>query len=321
MRKIGVLTSGGDAPGMNACVRAVVRTVLAEGLEAASIQHGYRGMIEGSVVPLDRRSVANIIQRGGTILGTSRSTEFRTPEGRARAREKLEEHGIDGLVLIGGEGTFKGGSALMEEGGPPCVGVPGTIDNDVGGTDQSLGFDTAVNTALEAVDRIRDTAASHELLHFIEVMGRHCGALALAAAVAGGAEAVLVPELPTDVEKLCRRIAEDMAQGKRAVIVVVAEGDETGGAQRAGQEVGRRLGLENRVTVLGHIQRGGIPTAADRILGSRLGAAAVDALLRGSGGVVAGQVRGEVVLTTFEETWMGDRPLDPMLLELIQRLA
>lgn len=321
MRRIGVLTSGGDAPGMNACVRAVVRTVLADRLEVAGIHRGYQGLIEGQVEPLDRRSVANIIQRGGTVLGTSRSEEFRTLEGRARAREVLKEHGIGALVLIGGEGTFKGGNVLMEEGGPPCVGVPGTIDNDVGGTDTSLGFDTAVNTALEAVDRIRDTAASHELLHFIEVMGRHCGALALAAAVAGGAEAVLVPESPTDIDRLCRRIEGDMAQGKRAVIVIVAEGDETGGAQDAGAEVGRRLGLEYRVTVLGHIQRGGIPTASDRILGSRLGAAAVDTLLRGSDGVMVGEVKGELVDTPFPETWMGERPLDPMLLELIQRLA
>jgi 6-phosphofructokinase 1 len=321
MRRIGVLTSGGDAPGMNACIRAVVRTVLAEGLEVAGIHRGYQGLIEGVAEPLDRRSVANIIQRGGTILGTSRSAEFRTPEGRARAREVLEREAIDGVVLIGGEGTFQGGQALMDEGGPPCIGVPGTIDNDVGGTDTSLGFDTAVNTALEGVDRIRDTAASHELLHFIEVMGRHCGALALAAAVAGGAEAVLVPETPSDIEGLCRRIADDMSRGKRAVIVIVAEGEETGGAQAAADAVGERLGLDHRVTVLGHLQRGGSPTAADRILGSRLGAAAVDSLLGGAKGVMVGEVRGEVVLTPFPEPWTGERPLDPMLLELIQRLA
>lgn len=321
LRRIGVFTSGGDAPGMNASVRAVVRTVLAEGLEVAGIHRGYEGMIEGSVAALDRRSVANIIQRGGTILGTSRSAEFRTVEGRARARKVLEDQAIDALVAIGGEGTFKGAQALMDEGGPPCVGVPGTIDNDLGGTDRTLGFDTAVNTALEAVDRIRDTAHSHELLHFIEVMGRHSGELALAAAVAGGAEAVLVPEAPTDMAELCRRIEQDMGQGKRAVIVIVAEGHEAGGAQAAAAEVGRRLGLEYRVTVLGHIQRGGIPTAADRILGSRLGAAAVDALLGGSSGVMAGEVGGHVVLTPFPETWRGDRPLDPMLLKLIHRLA
>lgn len=319
VQKVGLLTSGGDAPGMNACIRAVVRAALGHGLEVLGIRHGFQGLIEGDSFSLGRASVANIIQRGGTILGTARSDEFLTPGGRARARMAAENLGLDGLVLIGGDGTFRGGSAFMGEGGPPCVGVPGTIDNDVPGTDRSLGFDTAVNTALEAIDRIRDTATSHELLHFVEVMGRRCGWIALASALAGGAEAVVLPETPTDISAISDQITADMARGKRATIIVVAEGDELGGCRALAEEVGRRTGLEYRATILGHIQRGGTPTAADRILGSRFGARAVDALQEGRGGHMVGERRGELVLTPLGET--GRPPLDPELLRLVARLA
>jgi 6-phosphofructokinase 1 len=321
VRRIGVFTSGGDAPGMNACIRAVVRAGQEHGMTVLGIRRGYVGMLAGEIEPLERRSVVNVIHHGGTILGTSRSEEFRTKEGRARARGVLAEHGIEGLVAIGGDGTFRGAHALMEEGGPPCVGVPGTIDNDVRGTDRSLGFDTAVNTALEAIDRIRDTAASHELLHFVEVMGRHCGWLALAAGVAGGAEAVLVPETPTDVAAIAARIEGELDRGKRFFIVVVAEGDETGGARAVANEVERLAGRDSRVTTLGYIQRGGAPTAADRILGGRLGAAAVDALVEGHIGRMVGEVEGKIVLTPLEETWDGPHELSADLLALSSRLA
>lgn len=321
MRRIGVLTSGGDAPGMNACIRAVVRVGLEHGMEVLGIRRGYAGLLAGEIEPLERRSVANVIHHGGTILGTSRSGEFRTPEGRARARGILAEQAIEGLIPIGGDGTFRGAHALVTEGGPPCIGVPGTIDNDVVGTDRSLGFDTAVNTALEAIDRIRDTAASHELVHFVEVMGRHCGWLALAAGVAGGAEAVLVPETPTDVAVIAARIEDELDRGKRFFIVVVAEGDETGGARAVAAEVERLVRRETRVTTLGYIQRGGAPTAADRILGGRLGAAAVDALAAGHTGRMVGEVGGKIVLTPLEETWAGRHELPTDLLALSSRLA
>lgn len=306
---------------MNACIRAVVRVGLEHGMEVLGIRRGYAGLLAGEIEPLERRSVVNVIQHGGTILGTSRSEEFRTPEGRAGAREVLAKHGIEGLVAIGGDGTFRGASALIREGGPPCIGVPGTIDNDVLGTDRSLGFDTAVNTALEAIDRIRDTAASHELLHFIGVMGRHCGWLALAAGLAGGVEAVLVPETPTDVAAIAARIEEELDRGKRFFIVVVAEGDETGGARAVAAEVERSVGRGSRVTTLGYIQRGGPPTAADRILAGRLGAAAVDGLAAGHVGRMVGEVEGKIVLTPLEETWAGRHELSADLLALSSRLA
>lgn len=320
-RTIGVLTSGGDAPGMNACIRAVVRTALGHGMDVMGVRRGFLGLMAGDLLPLDRGSVANVIQRGGTILGTSRAPAFETEEGRAEARRALAEARVGALVLIGGDGTFRGAHALMEEGGPPCMGVPGTIDNDVWGTDWTIGFDTALNTALEAIDRIRDTAASHERLHFVEVMGRHCGEIAVACGLAGGAEAVAIPEEATDVPELCERIEKDIRRGKRAAIVVVAEGDETGGARALADEVARRIGLDARVTILGHIQRGGSPTAADRILGSRLGAAAVDALVAGRSGLMMGEVSREITLTPLEETWRERPPPDPELRRLIVRLA
>src|SRR6266446_1838331 len=289
MRRIGVLTSGGDAPGMNAAIRAVVRHALGRSLEVVGIRRGYSGLLAGELQPLTRAGVANILQRGGTILGTSRSEEFRTKEGRARAAAVLRGAAIEGLVVIGGEGTFHGASLLAEEQAVAVAGVPGTIDNDVYGTDFTIGFDTAINTALEAIDRIRDTAASHERLFLVEVMGRTSGDIALGVGVAGGAEDVLIPEIPTDLIAVGHELRQSWQRGKRSRIIVVAESGEQGRVFRVADEIRELTGLEPRVCVLGHIQRGGTPTARDRILASRLGAAAVDVLLEG-GGMMAAEV-------------------------------
>ncbi|RTI08480.1 6-phosphofructokinase, partial [Thermus scotoductus] len=278
MKRIGVFTSGGDAPGMNAAIRAVVRQAYALGLEVIGIRRGYAGMILGEMVPLGVRDVANILQRGGTVLLTARSQEFLTEEGRAKAAEKLKAAGIEGLVAIGGDGTFRGAMRLLEEHKVPVVGVPGTIDNDLYGTDYTIGFDTAVNTALEAIDRIRDTAASHERVFFIEVMGRSSGFIALDVGLAGGAEVIAVPEEPVDPKTIAEGLMESLRRGKSSSIVVVAEGAYPGGAAGLLAAIQEHVRVEARVTVLGHIQRGGSPTAKDRILASRLGAAAVEAL-------------------------------------------
>ncbi|RTH04063.1 6-phosphofructokinase, partial [Thermus scotoductus] len=270
MKRIGVFTSGGDAPGMNAAIRAVVRQAYALGLEVIGIRRGYAGMILGEMVPLGVRDVANILQRGGTVLLTARSQEFLTKEGRAKAAEKLKAAGIEGLVAIGGDGTFRGAMRLLEEHKVPVVGVPGTIDNDLFGTDYTIGFDTAVNTALEAIDRIRDTAASHERVFFIEVMGRSSGFIALDVGLAGGAEVIAVPEEPVDPKTIAEGLMESLRRGKSSSIVVVAEGAYPGGAAGLLAAIQEHVRVEARVTVLGHIQRGGSPTAKDRILASRL---------------------------------------------------
>ncbi len=319
--RLAVLTSGGDAPGMNAAIRAVVRAGLANGLEVVGIRRGFEGIYAADVVALDRRAIVNIVQRGGTILGTSRAPRMRTPEGLAEAVSVLRRLGIDAMVLIGGDGTFRGGAALEAAGGPPTVGVPGTIDNDVAGTDVSLGFDTAVNTALDAIDRIRDTSMSHEMLHFVEVMGRHCGAIALAAGLAGGAEAVLVPERPLAHGELAKRIGASVAQGKRSVLVVVSEGACEGGATAAARHVGETLGLDYRLTVLGHVQRGGAPTAADRILGARLGVEAVAAIVGGERGLFVGMRDGGPVRVPYTEVTSTPAPLDERLVAVADLLA
>ena len=314
------LTSGGDAPGMNAAIRATVRSGLGHGLEVVGIEHGYAGLLRGDLRLLGRPDVVNIIQRGGTVLGTGRSAEFPTPAGLQQAVKVLDTHAIDGLVLIGGDGTFRGASALAKAGGPPAVGIPGTIDNDVYGTNRSLGFDTAVNTALEAIDRVRDTATSHEMLHFVEVMGRHSGWLAVAAGLAGGAEAVLCPEVPNHNDTVVARTAASIAGGKRSVIIVVAEGYE-GGAQGAAADIGPRLSLDYRITSLGHIQRGGSPSAIDRMAGSELGCAAVDALVAGGSHLMVG-IQGEAVVETpFEDTWSKRHQVPTELLALLEQLA
>ena len=306
---------------MNACIRAVVRTSVGQGLRVLGVRRGFSGLMAGETVEMNVRSVANILQRGGTILGTSRSGAFKTPEGRMKAASVIYESGTDGLVVIGGQGSMRGAKELMDEHGIQVVGIPGTIDNDLYGTDVTIGFDTAVNTALEAIDRIRDTAASHERLFFVEVMGRRTGFIALEVGLSGGAEAVVVPEAPTDLDQLCRILSESQRRGKTSSIVVVAEGDEAGGTFSLAQQVKARVGMESRVVVLGHIQRGGSPTARDRVLAGRLGAAAVERLMAGKAGVMVGEVAGELVYTPFRETWEKTKALDRARLELVGRLA
>lgn len=320
MRRMGILTSGGDAPGMNAAIRAAVRHALRRGLEVVGVRRGYAGLLAGELQPLTRAGVANIIQRGGTILGTSRCEEFYRPEGRGRAAEVLRSASIEGLIVLGGDGTLAGATLLAAEHGLAVTGVPCTIDNDVCGTDFTIGFDTAINTALDAIDRIRDTAASHERLFLVEVMGRTCGEIALGVGVAGGAEDALIPEVPADLEAVAKELRFSWEQGKRSSIIVVAESGSEGHVFRVAEQVRALTGLEPRVCVLGHIQRGGTPTARDRILASRLGAAAVDALVEG-GGVMAGEVGGAVVRVPLRDTWERKRTPSLDLLRLVRELA
>ena len=321
MKKFGVLTSGGDAPGMNACIRAVVRYGVSHRLEIVGIRRGYCGILEKDFVELGSRSVANIIHRGGTILETARCEEMKTKEGIRKANGILQREGIEGLITIGGDGTFRGAVALAGAGDVKVIGIPGTIDNDVYGTDYTIGFDTAINTALEAIDKIRDTAGSLQRPFFIEVMGRSRGFIALEVGIAGGAEDILVPESETKIEQLCLDIERSFKRGKKASIVIVAEGDDAGGAFSIAQQVWERLKLEYRICVLGHVQRGGSPTARDRVLASKLGAAAVDALVKGKAGYMVGELKGEIAFTPLRETWEKRKELDSNLLRLIKVLA
>ncbi|MGB9862116.1 MAG: 6-phosphofructokinase, partial [Candidatus Bipolaricaulaceae bacterium] len=296
MKRVAVLTSGGDAPGMNAAIRAVVRAGLAQGWEILGIRRGYAGLLAGEMRPLGARDVGGIIQLGGTILGSARCPEFKTPEGIKRAVEVLSRSGIDALVVIGGNGSQKGAYALSQE-GVPVVGVASTIDNDLWGSDITIGVDTALNVALEAIDRLKTTASSHNRAFLVEVMGRDYGYLALMAGIAGGAEAVVIPEVPTSPEAVAEAIREAYSRGKPHAIVVVAEGAEYNAQKLAEYFRRENLGYELRVTVLGHVQRGGAPGAFDRLLGTQLGAGAVEALARGEKGVLVGQIKGEVVTT------------------------
>lgn len=296
-----VLTSGGDAPGMNACIRATVRAALARGWEVLGARYGYSGLVRDEVVPLGHDAVSNIIQRGGTILGAGRCPELMTPEGLATAVATLRSHQVGGLVAIGGDGTFRGLRDLCAAWEGQGIGIPGTVDNDATGSDFTIGFDTAVNTALEAIDRIRDTAEAYERCFIVEVMGRASGAIAIAAALAGGAEEVCVPETPTDEEGIARRIVEGRAAGRFSSIIVAAEGDETGGAAGLAARLEAISAVKFRVCVLGHIQRGGSPTARDRILASRLGAFAVDLLARGEGNVIVGEKANQLAVTPLSQ--------------------
>jgi 6-phosphofructokinase 1 len=318
--KIAVLTSGGDAPGMNAAVRAVARMAFARHWEAVGIEAGYRGLLEGQFQPLSNRMVGGILQRGGTVLGTARSTEFATPEGQERAARKLEKAGVEGLVVIGGEGSLTGALRLQER-GVKVVGIPATIDNDVWGTDTAIGVDTALNTALEAIDRIKDTASSHQRAHVVEVMGRRCGYLALMSAIAGGAEAVLVPEFEPRREEIMRAFQKSWEQGKPHFIVVVAEGAPLSAEEfhEFVNEAGG--GVESRITVLGHVQRGGSPTAFDRILASRMGTAAVKALSEGASGMMIGLQGRRMELLPLSEVVGRSHPLDPDIYEMAEVLA
>ena len=317
-----MLTSGGDAPGRNAAIRAVVRAADAERIEVYGVRDGYEGLIEGRIDTLSARDVSGILHVGGTILGTARSKLFRTTEGRDRACKHLDLRGIEGLIVIGGDGSFRGAEALSHQTGIKVVGIPGTIDNDLVGTDFTLGFDTAVNTALESIDRIRDTAQSHRRLFFIEVMGRTSGWIALYSGLAGGATEVLVPERVTDLERLRHRIRSSFELGKRFCLVVVAEGDDAGNAYEIAGAVAEGIdGLDYRVSTLGHVQRGGPPSMRDRVLAALLGDAAVRALVAGATRVMVGQRHGEVVHTPLDRTWLVHERTPDELLELMDRLA
>lgn len=317
MKKIAVFTSGGDSPGMNACIRAVVRTAIYQKKEVAGIIRGYNGMVEDDFIEMDSRSVSNIIQRGGTILKTARSQSFMTKEGRKAAYDNLLKHEVEGIVCIGGNGTFTGAKIFYEEYGIPSIGAPGTIDNDLYGTDFTIGFDTAINTAVEAIDRIRDTADSHGRVFFIEVMGRHAGYIALAAGIAGGAEVILVPESKNDWQKLSDYFIRDKSK-KAFSIVVVAEGDEEGGAYKIVDKLRQQIpDFDPRVSILGHIQRGGSPSAYDRVLASRLGCAAVEALLKGETNKMVGLINNQVVLTSYDDAINKVKELNGDLLKLV----
>lgn len=300
MKKIGVYTSGGDAPGMNAGIRAVVRTALSKNIEVVGIIGGYSGMLESKFQTLNLRSMANIIQRGGTVLKTGRSQEFMKPEYRKQAVANLKSAGIEGLVCIGGDGSFRGAHALAQEHQFPVTGIPGTIDNDIYGTDNTIGFDTAVNTALEAIDKVRDTAASHDRLFIVEVMGRNSGLIASHVGLAGGAELIFAPDVVITVDQAIDRIKAGQAKGKTSSILVAAEGQKPGRAYDLAEQIRKKSGLEAKVCILGHIQRGGSPTAIDRILASRLGAAAVEGLLGGEKDVMYGVQGEQIVKVPFE---------------------
>src|SRR5690554_5070178 len=306
---------------MNAAIRAVVRTAVHDGARVSGVYRGYQGLLEDDVVELHARDVANVIQRGGTILRTARSEEFMQPTGRTRAAEVLRRRGIEGLVVIGGDGSFRGALALTQEHGVPVIGIPGTIDNDIFGTDVSIGFNTAINVALEAVDRLRDTAASHDRLFLVEVMGRHAGHIALHVGVAGGAEAILIPEVPLSAQEVAESIAAAQRRGKSSSIIVVAEGAYPGGARELQRVVQEVSGYEIRSVILGHTQRGGTPTTRDRVLASRLGFHAVQALMRGRSGVMVGTDRRGIVFRDLVEVVNNKKDIDRELLEIAHVLA
>ena len=322
MRSIAVFTSGGDAPGMNACVRSVVRNALYLGLDVYGIKYGYNGMIEGDIYKMKSYSVSNIIQRGGTILKSARSKAFMTPEGRKKAFQHLQKRGIDGLVAIGGDGTFTGANLYYQEYRIPIIGIPGTIDNDLFGSDYTIGFDTAVNTALSAIDSIRDTANSHDRVFFIEVMGRNSGFIAIQCGIGGGAEMVMVPETATTTDDVIQNLKEGRDKDKTSSIIVVAEGKVHGNAHEIADRVLSELPeLDIRVSTLGHVQRGGKPTAFDRILASTLGMAAVEGLTDGKKGVMVGIVNNQIQYTNFKDAITKPKPINDDMLRMVKILS
>lgn len=322
IKTVGVLTSGGDAPGMNAAIRAVVRGCIYYNMKVFGIKRGYQGMIDDDMEELQSNSVSNIIQYGGTMLKSARSIDFRTEEGRRIAFNNLKSRGIDALIVIGGDGTFTGARIFGEENNFPVVGIPGTIDNDLFGTDYTIGYDTALNTVVEAVDKIRDTATAHSRLFFIEVMGRDAGFLALRSGIASGAEAILVPEIKTDFDQLENFLQTGFSKNKTSSIVLVSEGDEIGGAIKIAEQVGKdHPEYDVRVTILGHLQRGGSPSAFDRVIASRMGISAVEALRDNHKDVMVGMTNNKVVLTPFEEAIKNKKQLNPQLLEITKILS
>lgn len=319
---IGILTSGGDAPGMNAAIRAVTRAAICNGLAVKGIYRGYKGLITNEIKDFKTENVSNIIQQGGTILKTARCQEFTTPEGRKLAYENMQAQGIDSLVVIGGDGSLTGARIFAQEYDIPCIGLPGTIDNDLFGTDTTIGYDTALNTILDAVDKIRDTATSHERLFFIEVMGRDAGFLALNGAIASGAEAAIIPELSTEVDQLQELINNGFRKSKNSSIVIVAESEITGGAMHFAERMKNEYPqYDVRVSILGHMQRGGSPTAHDRILASRMGVAVIDALLEGQRNVMIGVQNNEVVYVPFTKAIKNDKPIDMELIRVLRELS
>ncbi|EKF54924.1 6-phosphofructokinase [Galbibacter marinus] len=323
IKKIGVLTSGGDAPGMNAAIRAVARTCAYHQIECVGIYRGYQGLIEGDFEDLSARSVRNIINRGGTFLKSARSQEFKTKEGRAKAHEQLIKNQIDALVLIGGDGTFTGGMLFNEEYNFPIIGIPGTIDNDIDGTMYTLGYDTALNTVVDAIDRIRDTASSHDRLFFIEVMGRDCGHIALNAGLGAGAEEILIPEANRGLEQLLESLERSRNTGKSSSIVVVAEGDKTGKSVfQLAEYVEENLpNYDIRVSVLGHMQRGGAPTCFDRVLASRMGVKAVESLMEGKSNYMVGMIKDEIVITPIVDAIKGKSSVDSDLMRVCEIMS
>jgi 6-phosphofructokinase 1 len=319
MKRIGVLTSGGDAPGMNAAIRAVVRAGLAKGLEVVGIERGYHGLLNGHFRPMTASSVSGIINLGGTVLRTARSSEFKTVAGQTCAAGVLKSEGIEGLAIIGGDGSLRGALAINQACGVKVIGIPASIDNDIPGTQYSVGFDTAINTALDAIDKIRDTSASHERVFVVEVMGRHNGFIALEVGIAGGAEAVLVPECKNDMIGLCQRIQAGQARGKLSSIIIVAEGAAKGSDVAA--TITQITGIETRLSILGHIQRGGTPSARDRSLATRFGCHAVDLLVEGQTNLMVGIEKSQVIHSPLDLVTEGRRDLDTELLAIVEVMA
>ena len=321
IKNIGVYTSGGDSPGMNAAIRAVVRSSIYYNVEVTGIRRGYDGMIKGDMFAMDRKSVSNIIQKGGTILKTARSEQFKTQEGRKIAYEQLKKNGVDALVGIGGDGTFTGARVFAEEFDIPIVGLPGTIDNDLCGTDFTIGYDTAINTVIDAVDKIRDTAESHDRLFIVEVMGRDSGLIALRTGIAAGAEAILIPESKKDLQSVFDRL-EKGRKDKKSKIIMLAENGEAGDAFEIGKQIKEKFpNYDTRVSVLGHIQRGGRPTCMDRVLASRLGVAAVEALLAGHRSEMMGLIHNEIAYTPFDHAIKHHEEINPDFLKIVEILA
>lgn len=319
---VGILTSGGDAPGMNAAIRAVTRAAIYNGLAVKGIYRGYKGLITGEIQEFKTQNVSNIIQLGGTILKTARCAEFKTPEGRQIAHETMVREGIDALIVIGGDGSLTGARLLAQEFDVPCIGLPGTIDNDLYGTDTTIGYDTALNTILDAVDKIRDTATSHERLFFVEVMGRDAGFLALNGAIAAGAEAAIIPEFNTEVDQLEEFIKNGFRKSKSSSIVLVAESEITGGAMHYAERVKNEYPqYDVRVTILGHLQRGGRPTAHDRIIASRMGVASIQALMEGQRNVMIGIENDKIVYVPFAQAIKNDKPIDRELVNVLNELS
>lgn len=321
IKRIGVLTSGGDAPGMNAAIRAVTRAAIFHGLEVYGIRRGYEGMIDGDIVQLASQDVSGIIQKGGTILKTARSQRFRTPEGRKQAFENLQKNGIDGIVVIGGDGSFTGASILSQEFDIPVIGIPGTIDNDLFGTDYTIGYDTCLNTVIEAVDKIRDTASSHNRIFFIEVMGREAGFVALESGIATGAEVTMIPEVKNQMEEV-REFLSQRAKTNKSSIIMVAEGDDEGNAFDVAKKVEAEFPqFDIRVTILGHIQRGGSPSCFDRVSASRMGVAAVEALLDDQKSIMVGLNHGQIVHVPLNKTVKTHKGVPKALLDVAHVLS